>query len=175
MKRSFLLMVALVFLVGCAAKKRTIVIIDEPVKEEVVVEVNQEIEEQTVMLEDVAPMPVEEEAVVEEVEIKESVTTYVTAPNDNLYNICLEKDLFIWQLADLNGIKNPRIIPVGKQLKIPAEKKKVVSSGNYYKVDIGDYLSRIAGEVDKSQEELADLNNLANVNRIEAGSLLKVK
>ena len=145
-----------------------------PVKEEVVVEIDQTLQEQTVMLEEVAPMPEEEQAVVEEVVVKEA-GVYTIASGDNLYQICLEKDLFIWQLAELNGIKNPRIIPIGKDLKIPLEKKRAVSSGSYYKVDIGDYLSGIAGQVDKSVEDLADLNNIANVNRIEAGSLLKVK
>ena len=41
MKKSLLLIVSLIFLVGCAAKKRQIVVIDEPVKEEVVVEIDQ--------------------------------------------------------------------------------------------------------------------------------------
>ncbi len=171
MKKILMLVSVLAFLCGCAAKKP--VVIQEMANEEVVVEVAQVTQEQTVMLEDVAPMPAQEQPVVEEVVIRDE-QVYTVNPGDNLYKLCVEKNMYIWQLAELNGIKNPSLISVGVELKLPTEKVKAVSQGNFYKVDIGDNLSGIAYQVDKSQDELVYLNNLPNKNLIRAGSLLRV-
>ncbi len=171
MKNILMLVASLTFLWGCAAKKP--VVIQETAKEEVVVEVAQNVEEQTVMLEDIAPMLAQEEKVVEEVVIRDA-EFYTVNPGDNLYKLCVQKNMYIWQLAELNGIKDPSVISIGQELKLPVEKKKVVSQGDFYKVDIGDNLSGIANEVDKSQDELLNLNDLPNKNLIRAGSLLRV-
>ncbi len=176
--KNFLVLLTLLFiLIGCAANKPAE---EVSTKEEIVVEVSQDQAEQQVIVEEVAPV-VEEEKVAE-AEVYEAVETvqsegvYRINSGENLYDLCYKKyDVFVWQLAELNGIENPNIVPAGMELKIPATKIKAVSSGNLYKVDLGDNLSSIAKETSKSQESLVELNNIADANVIKAGSLLRLQ
>ncbi len=170
MKKIFMFLAVVALLIGCAAKKP----VEEPLKEEVIVEVEQNQAERTVVVEDIVSNEADQEVAVEEVVIKET-ESYDVKAGDNLYDLCLKNDMYIWQVADLNGISDPKVIPVGKTLKLPMVKKKAGVAGNYYKVDIGDNLSGIAQQVHKSQEVLVDLNNLPNKNLIRAGSLLRIK
>ncbi len=183
MKKFLVLLVAFLIIIGCAAKKpidATPVSTVDNTKEEVVVEVAQDQKEQQVEVVSVTPVEEQEQLaeaeVVQAPEPVQSEGVYRINSGECLYDLCFKKyDVYVWQLAEMNGIENPNIVPAGMELKIPASKVKPVSSGNFYKVDLGDNLSTIAKETAKTQESLVELNNIGDKNFIKAGSLLRLQ
>ena len=107
---------------------------------------------------------------------------YKVVSGDNLTKIAKANNTTVNELVQINGIKNPNLIYVGQELKIPvaeaAPAAPAASTASYatttYKIKPGDNLTKIAKEFDTTVEELVKLNNIANPNLIIAGADLIV-
>jgi LysM repeat protein len=93
---------------------------------------------------------------------------YTVRRGDNLYRIALHNNTTVDALAKLNGLKDPSKIYVGQRLCLePAQ-----PSGFNYTVNRGDTLSAIGRRYGWSASYLAQVNNLADANKIRVGQVL---
>lgn len=106
---------------------------------------------------------------------------YKVVSGDNLTKIAKANNTTVNELVQINGIKNPNLIFVGQEIKIPVEEAAPAAapaapSGatTTYKIKPGDNLTKIAKEYNTTVEELVKLNNIANPNLIIAGADLIV-
>jgi LysM repeat protein len=104
---------------------------------------------------------------------------------ENLSAIAARYGLTMRQLMDLNNINNPNLIYAGQRLIISAGAAPVSSSGGDLPITIrpsgiqhvvqpGERLSGIAERYGVSWLAIAQLNNIADPNRIEAGQTLLI-
>lgn len=81
-------------------------------------------------------------------------------------------------LVKANNIANPNLIYVNQKLIIPGQKKQETNpaptTGRTYTVVSGDTLGRIAQKYGTTVDALAKLNDIANVNLIYVGQVLKI-
>ncbi|MCM3595921.1 LysM peptidoglycan-binding domain-containing protein [Metabacillus idriensis] len=115
---------------------------------------------------------------------KTSVSTYKVKSGDSLWVIARNHNVSVNELKSLNGLKSDLIRP-GQTLKVsksavqapaaaapkPAASKPAAAT---YKVQLGDYLGKIANQFDLTVPELKAMNNLKS-DVIYAGQVLKVK
>ncbi len=105
---------------------------------------------------------------------------YKVVSGDNLTKIAKANNTTVNELVQINGIKNPNLIYVGQEIKIPVEEAAPVAAAaasyatTTYKIKPGDNLTKIAKEFGTTVEELVKLNNIANPNLIIAGADLVV-
>ena len=89
------------------------------------------------------------------------------------------------QLAQINNIANPNRIYVGQVLRVGGTQASSVNTvsqpqrsntsvAGSYTVQSGDTLSGIASRLGVSYEQLAQINGIANPNRIYVGQVLRV-
>ncbi|QNU67820.1 LysM peptidoglycan-binding domain-containing protein [Ruminiclostridium herbifermentans] len=118
-----------------------------------------------------------------ETKVNNSVTytTYTVKSGDTLSALAKKYGTTVAELAKLNNIANVNKISVGQKLKVPsannsATETKVNNSTTYttYTVKSGDTLIEIARRLSITLAELAELNNITNVNKISVGQKLKV-
>ncbi len=88
---------------------------------------------------------------------------------ENLYRIGLRYNLSTTTLQSMNGIRDANRIYAGQNLCV-----KISTPTTTYTVQRGDTLSRIAQRYGVSLNTLAQVNNIANVNLIYAGQVLKI-
>jgi LysM repeat protein len=110
---------------------------------------------------------------------------HVVAPGDNLYRIALRYKVTVAAIVSRNSINNANIIYVGQRLVIPnggttPPPATTPVPGNppptttTYKVVRGDTLGKIATRFNTTVAALAQLNGIANPNRIYVGQVLKI-
>ena len=104
---------------------------------------------------------------------------YKVVSGDNLTKIAKANNTTVNELVQLNGIKNPNLIYVGQEIKIPVEEAAPAPAApsyatTTYKIKPGDNLTKIAKEFNTTVEELVKLNGIANPNLIIAGADLTV-
>jgi len=105
---------------------------------------------------------------------------YKVVSGDNLTKIAKANNTTVNELVQINGIKNPNLIYVGQEIKIPVAEAAPAApaAASYatttYKIKPGDNLTKIAKEFGTTVEELVKLNNIANPNLIIAGADLIV-
>lgn len=100
---------------------------------------------------------------------------YTVRPGDTLYSIARRYGTTVWYLASVNGISNPNYIRSGRHLYVPCvAPAPPPPAGCYYRVRYGDTLLRIALRYGTSVWYLASINHIVNVNRIYAGTWLRV-
>lgn len=113
------------------------------------------------------------------VQAEESVT-HTVAPGETLFRIALRYDVPLNELARANGITNPNLIFVGQVLNIrgasqpPATPPADGGDTMTYTVVRGDTLSSIARRFGTTFQAIAQLNNIANPNRINVGQVLTI-
>lgn len=96
------------------------------------------------------------------------------------------------QLAQINNIANPNRIYVGQVLQLkatnvnnnqaatqpapvaPSQPQSTTSTATTYTVKSGDTLSAIASQYGMNYSQLAQINNIANPNRIYVGQVLRI-
>lgn len=106
-------------------------------------------------------------------------TTYRVKPGDTLYAIGLQNNLSVNELKALNRLSSDIIHP-GDVLVLDAENANKpapavpATTAATYTVQSGDTLSRIAAQFKMSVAQIAALNQIANVNAINVGQVLKV-
>lgn len=125
-----------------------------------------------------------------------TVKTYTVKSGDTLSGIANQFGMNYVQLAQINHIQNVNRIYVGQTLQLqaqannatvsqpthnntttnvkPAPTPAPATNNAAYTVKSGDTLSGIASRFGVSYEQLAQLNNIANPNRIYVGQVLRV-
>jgi len=103
-------------------------------------------------------------------------TTYTVQAGDRLFSIGRKFGVNPFSIAQLNNIQPPYVIHPGDVLKIPTGGVTVTPppSGKTHTVAPGENLYRIALRYGTTVQTLATLNNIANVNRIFVGQILKL-
>ncbi len=104
----------------------------------------------------IAPAPVEK-------------AEYTVQNGDTLYNIAKMWGTTVERLAELNGIKNPDKLEVGRVIKLPYD-----GGDDIYIVKRGDSLFDIAKMYNTTPEALADYNGITDINSIEPGQILRI-
>lgn len=100
-------------------------------------------------------------------------------PGENLTRISRIYGVSVWHIAQVNGIRNPSLIYVGQVLCIPSTYHPPAPPppafcGQYYTVQLGDTLSRIARRCGVTVRSLVSLNGISNPNYIRAGQVLRI-
>ncbi len=93
---------------------------------------------------------------------------------DNLSSIADTYGVSTRELMQLNGLRNPNQLVVGRTLRIPITDKMTVHYHRTYRVQSGDTLSRIAQRHDVSINEIMQMNNLTNANQLRVGTELRI-
>jgi LysM repeat protein len=114
---------------------------------------------------------------------KTSSSTYKVKSGDSLWVIARKHNVSVIELKSLNGLKSDLIRP-GQTLKVSkttgkapdaeAPKPTGKPAASTYKVQLGDYLGKIANQFELTVAELKAMNNLKS-DVIYAGQTLKVK
>jgi LysM repeat protein len=105
--------------------------------------------------------------------------------SENLTRISRMYGVSVWQIAQVNGIRNPSLIFVGQVLCIPSTyhppapprphpPQPPVWCGQFYTVQYGDTLSGIARRCGTTVNSLMYLNGIYNPNFIRAGQVLRI-
>lgn len=102
--------------------------------------------------------------------------TYTVVRGDSLSGIAQRYNTSWQTLAGLNGISNPNVIYPGQKIKLPGGAAPANPQGGSktYTVKSGDNLSVIASKFGTSWQRLAQINGIADPNRIYPGQVLKV-
>ncbi|AHF01556.1 cell wall hydrolase [Thiomicrospira aerophila AL3] len=93
---------------------------------------------------------------------------------DNLSSIADTYGVSTRELMQLNGLRNPNQLVVGRTLRIPITDKMTVHYHRTYRVQSGDTLSRIAQRHGVSVNEIMQMNNLTNANQLRVGTELRI-
>jgi LysM repeat protein len=101
--------------------------------------------------------------------------TYTVVKGDTLSGIAARFGTTYQALAASNGIANPNVINVGQVLKVPtAGVAAPAPSASQYTVVKGDTLSGIAAKYGTSYQVLAQINGIADPNKISVGQVLTI-
>lgn len=103
-----------------------------------------------------------------------STIAYTVRSGDTLSEIAQKYGTTVNEIASLNNISNPNIIYVGQYLLIPTTSNAQVSISTTYTVKSGDTLSGIANMFGTTYQKLAEINGIANPNKIYPGQVLKI-
>lgn len=98
---------------------------------------------------------------------------YIVKRGDTLSKIAKNYGTTVESIVKLNNIKNINLIYTGQRLIIPVD-KNIQSSYITYTVKYGDTLSKIAQKYGTTVNNIANLNNIKNVNLIYIGQKLKI-
>lgn len=109
-------------------------------------------------------------------------TTHVVQRGETLYRIALRYGVSVSALAQANSITNTNRIYSGQSLVIPGfdstpavvENPTVAGTPIFHTVAYGDTLATIAAKYGMTQQQLVELNNIANPNLIYRGQKLTV-
>ncbi|MBE2236547.1 MAG: LysM peptidoglycan-binding domain-containing protein [Caldilineaceae bacterium] len=114
------------------------------------------------------------------------VAWHTVRPGDNLTRISRWYGVSVWQIAQVNGIRNQSLIFIGQVLCIPSTyfppgpvpprppgPVPPVWCSQFYTVQFGDTLSGIARNCGTTVNSLMYLNGIYNPNLIRAGQVLR--
>ena len=99
---------------------------------------------------------------------------YTVKWGDTLSAIAKRYNTSVNILTKMNNIANPNKIYVGQKLNIPTKNTDMTNEITYYTIKWGDTLSAIAKQYNTTVSNLANINNIANPNKIYAGQRIKV-
>lgn len=108
--------------------------------------------------------------------IQTKYMTYRVKRGETLYGIARRYNTTVNRLVYINGIRNANYIYINQLIKIPIN----ISIGEYdcghciYTVKRGDTLTKIANKFGKRISEIAELNNIKNINYIYVGQKLRI-
>ena len=102
-------------------------------------------------------------------------TTYVVKRGDTLSQIAIRYGTSVQSIVQLNNIQNPNLIFPGEILNISTRAyDRFDTLHTIYRVQRGDTLSQIAREYNTTVADLAELNDIKNVNLIFVGEVLRI-
>lgn len=100
---------------------------------------------------------------------------YIVRRGDTLSELAIRFNTTVQTIVNINGIKNPNLIYPGEQIKIKRQEDiENTTSSTIYTVKRGDTLSQLAKRFNVSVEEIAQLNEIRNINLIFVGERLKI-
>lgn len=105
--------------------------------------------------------------------------SYIVQTGDTLSGIALKYGATVRELVTINNIQNPNLIYPGEELKVPIngnlQNDTEYQTGHIiYTVEKGDTLSELALRFNTTVQEIAELNNIQNVNLIYIGEKLRI-
>ena len=108
--------------------------------------------------------------------IRYKYSSYTVKRGDNLWKIANKYKTTVNILARINGIRNINRIYINQKIRIPIniEIGNYDSGHNLYTVKKGDTLSKIARIYNVTVQEIANLNNIKNINYIYVGEQLRI-
>lgn len=101
-------------------------------------------------------------------------STYTVQAGDTLYSIAQRFDTTIQALSQLNGIDNPALLSVGQQIRVPGASGGSSGGDGTYTVQAGDTLFEIGQRFGTDVLVLQQLNDLADIDAISVGQVLRV-
>ena len=106
-------------------------------------------------------------------------TVYVVQRGNTLSQIARDYGTTVNKLVQLNNINNPNLIFPGERINVPinGNTQNIEESAvghRFYTVQSGDTLSELALRFGTTVSEIAELNNIQNVNLIFTGELLRI-
>jgi murein DD-endopeptidase MepM/ murein hydrolase activator NlpD len=101
------------------------------------------------------------------------VTIHVVQRGETLFRIALRYSLTVDDLIRANSLTNPNNIQVGQRLLIPGA-EPLAPEGIIHTVESGETLQSIAAQYGVTIEALVAANNLASIDRINVGQLLRI-
>ena len=106
-------------------------------------------------------------------------TTHVVIQGDNLSRIAKRNGTTVSAIAEANGISDPNLIVIGKQLRIPGNGPaplvpKATTSNISHTVAGGENLSRIAAIHGVSVSTIVQANGISDPNLIRRGQVLSI-
>lgn len=107
---------------------------------------------------------------------KQYIRTYIVKSGDTLYGIAKRFHTTIEDLVELNGLSNPNLIYTGEVLKIESSGRIKDGKGfrDYYVVQKGDTLSKIAKKFNKTEKDLLENNNLVSDKELYEGHVIRL-
>ena len=99
--------------------------------------------------------------------------TYTVKNGDTLSGIATRFGTTVEELARINNIADPDMVYVGQVIKINGSVH--TDTSQYYTVQSGDNLTKIAKQFGTTINKLKKANNIANANLIYVGQVLKIK
>lgn len=104
---------------------------------------------------------------------------YTVQSGDTLSRVAIRYGTTVGELVAINNIQNPNLIYPGQEIKVPIkgnpQNETEYHTGHIvYKVEKGDTLSEIALRFNTTVQEIAELNNIKNVNLIYIGETLRI-
>lgn len=104
---------------------------------------------------------------------------YTVQSGDTLSRVAIRYGTTVGELVAINNIQNPNLIYPGQEIKVPIkgnpQNETEYHTGHIvYKVENGDTLSEIALRFNTTVQEIAELNNIKNVNLIYIGETLRI-
>ena len=103
--------------------------------------------------------------------------TYTVQRGNTLSQIANAYGVTVSHIVEMNNLQNPNLIYPGEKLRITESTNTTINSviqDNYYTVQRGDTLSRIAKRYGVTVQYLVNLNGITNPNLIYTGQLIKV-
>lgn len=100
---------------------------------------------------------------------------YTVKRGDTLTKIARAYNVSVQELVEENNILNPNLIYPGEIIQIGSRNyDRYDTLHTIYRVRRGDTLSQIAREYNTTVADLADINDIQNVNRIYVGEVLRI-
>lgn len=93
--------------------------------------------------------------------------THKVKPGETLGAIAERHGATVRELQDLNGIRDPKTLQIGQEIKLPAKDRA-------YTVLPGDALSKIARDHGVTVQQILDLNQLSNADTLRVGQVLRI-
>ena len=105
----------------------------------------------------------------------ENVTVHVVQRGETLFRIAQQYNLSIAAIASFNNIADPTNIQVGQRLLIPLGSAPQPAVPETHVVQAGETLKSIATLYGLTIDDLANRNNITDVNRIFVGQVLNIQ
>jgi len=103
------------------------------------------------------------------------VTIHVVQRGESLFNIALNYNLTVDQIASANGIVNAASIAIGQRLIIPSQVSQPQTEPLVHAVQPGETLNSIAQAYEMTPDVLARQNEIINADVIHVGQVLTIR
>ena len=103
---------------------------------------------------------------------------YTVQSGNTLSQIAQSYGVSVAHIVEINDIQNPNLIFPGEKLRITESNNQQLNpilQSNYYTVQRGDTLSKIALQFNVTVQYLVNINGIKNPNLIYVGQILKIK
>lgn len=103
--------------------------------------------------------------------------TYFVKPGDTLWQISKEYNITVNEIVNINNIANPNLIYPGEKLNFISNTNFTQLKGlgkTFYTIKPGDTLSQLAIKYNTTIYDIAQKNNIKNINKIYVGQRIRI-